>query len=246
MSWFEDWFDSPLYELLYSYRNEDEAQKLARLIERQIPKNKYPRIVDVGCGRGRHSITLAELGYNVTGFDLSPQAIEKARKIAHKRELSNVKFIVNDMRKPLNDRFDAALNLFTTFGYFLDENQNVEVLKNIHSMLKRNGLFLIDFLNAEKTARELKPAEEGEDDGVTYTIERYIEDGFVFKKIKFHGDNPNLQREYTERVRLFDKGWFEDKLSESGFKPIKVWGTYDGKPFDDKHSPRLIILSRAT
>jgi len=246
MSWFEDWFDSPLYELLYSYRNEDEARKLARLIEQQIPKDKYPRIVDVGCGRGRHSITLAERGYHVTGFDLSPQAIGKAQKIALNRGLTNVEFIVNDMRKPLDDRFDAALNLFTTFGYFLDENQNVEVLKNIHSMLNFNGLFLIDFMNAKKVVRELKLAEEGEHEGITYHIERYIEDGFVYKRIKFDGDNPNLQREFTERVQLFDKNWFEEKLVESGFEPLKVWGSYEGQVFNENNSSRLIILSRAT
>lgn len=245
MNWFEDWFDSPLYELLYSYRNEDEAQKLARLIEQQIPKHKYPRIVDVGCGRGRHSVSLAERGYHVTGFDLSPQAIEKARKIAQNRGLTNVNFIVNDMREPLKERFDAALNLFTTFGYFLDEKQNIQVLKNIHSMLKDNGLFLIDFMNAKKVASELEPAEKGEHKGITYTIERYIEDGFVYKKINFEGENLNQQREYTERVQLFDKNWFVEKLSESGFKPLKVWGNYEGKPFNEKNSPRLIILSQA-
>ncbi len=245
MNWFEDWFDSPLYELLYSYRNEDEAQNLARLIEQQIPKQKYPRIVDVGCGRGRHSVLLAERGYHVTGFDLSPQAIEKARKIAQARGLTNVKFIVNDMREPLKDRFDAALNLFTTFGYFLDEKQNIHVLKNIHSMLNENGLFLIDFMNAKKVARELEPAEKGEHKGITYTIERFIEGGYVYKKIKFEGENLNQQREYTERVQLFDKNWFVEKLSESGFKPLKVWGNYEGQTFDENKSPRLIILSQA-
>ncbi|CAN5167300.1 class I SAM-dependent methyltransferase [soil metagenome] len=245
MSWFEDWFDSPLYELLYSYRNEIEAQKLTRLIEQQIPKEKYLRIVDVGCGRGRHSISLAELGYNVTGFDLSPQAIEKARKIARERGLKKVRFIVNDMREPLKERFDAALNLFTTFGYFLDEKKNVQVLKNIHSMLNENGLFLIDFMNAKKVARELEPAETGMHNGINYSINRYIKDGFVYKKIKFDGENLNQHREYTERVQLFDKDWFEEKLYESGFKPLKMWGNYEGKPFDEKNSPRLIILSQA-
>ena len=117
MSWFEEWFDSPLYELLYAYRNEEEARRLADLIEDKIPPGDFSNVVDVGCGRGRHSIALAERGYHVTGFDLSPTAIEKARRIAKERDLSNVRFIVQDMRKPLDDTFDAAFNLFTTFGY---------------------------------------------------------------------------------------------------------------------------------
>lgn len=245
MSWFEDWFDSPLYELLYSYRNEKEANKLADLIEHQIPKTDYPNLVDVGCGRGRHSISLAERGYHVTGFDLSTKAIQKAKKIADKRGLRNVRFLVNDMRSPLPKKFDAALNLFTTFGYFLDDEENTKVLKSIHKMLDKNGLFLIDFLNAKKVERELVPNDAGSHNNIKYKIQRYIEDGFVYKKIKFEGDQVEKKAEYTERVRLFDKDWFQKNLNKTGFKPVHIWGNYSGDPFDEDHSPRLIILSKA-
>lgn len=243
MNWFEDWFDSPLYELLYSYRNEQEANKLAEFIEKQIPIDTHPKIVDVGCGRGRHSISLAERGYQVTGFDLSPQAIEKASHIARQRNLKQIRFLVNDMRNPLKEQFDAALNLFTTFGYFLDEEQNVQVLKSINSMLSNNGLFLIDFLNAKKVERELTPSEKGVHNGINYNITRYIMDGFVYKVINFEADDLEEPREYTERVQLFDKEWFTDKLTESGFTPLNVWGNYSGDSFDEVESPRLIILS---
>ncbi|REL29204.1 class I SAM-dependent methyltransferase [Rhodohalobacter sp. SW132] len=245
MSWYKDWFDSPLYELLYAYRNEEEANKLADLIEQRIPREEYPKILDVGCGRGRHSISLAERGYHVTGFDLSPQAIKKAQAIARKRNLRNVSFVVNDMRNPLPDTFDAALNLFTTFGYFMVENQNIEVLKNVRTMLKKNGLFLIDFMNAKKVERELVPSESGEHNGIQYSITRYIEDGFVYKIIRFDGGHNHSPKEYTERVQLFDKNWFAENLTSSGFEPLNVWGDYNGGSFDVQHSPRLIILSKA-
>ena len=150
MSWFEEWFDSPLYELLYANRNEDEANKLADLIEQKIPVENYSTIVDVGCGRGRHSITLAERGYHITGLDLSTYAIEKAKRIAAGRGHQNVKFIVQDMRQPLSTRFDAALNLFTTFGYFMENEDNERVLASVNRMLKKNGLFLIDYFNSKK------------------------------------------------------------------------------------------------
>lgn len=244
MSWFKDWFDSHLYELLYSYRNEAEADKLAGLIEKEIPKQTYPKLVDVGCGRGRHSISLAERGYRVTGFDLSPQAIEKARNIARRRGLKQVQFLVNDMREPLDETFDAALNLFTTFGYFFEEGENVDVLRSIHKMLRENGLFLIDFMNAKKVARELVPEEAGSHKGIVYKINRFIEDGFVYKKIKFEGEKSKHQQEYTERVKLFDKEWFAENLRDCGFTPLNVWGDYSGGDFDEGESPRLIILSK--
>ena len=243
MSWFEEWFDSPLYELLYANRNEDEANKLADLIEQKIPNVDYSRIVDVGCGRGRHSITLAERGYHITGLDLSTHAIEKAKRITADRGLQNVEFIVQDMRQPLSTRFDAALNLFTTFGYFIDNEQNEQVLESVNSMLKKNGLFLIDYLNSNRVEDELVPEEHGSHKGVEFTINRYIENGCVFKKIRFSGDKVGSPKEYNERVKLYDRKWFEDVMERSGFLIHEVMGNYSGDAFDELSSPRLIILA---
>src|SRR6056297_542997 len=111
MSWFEEWFDSPLYEKLYSNRDEKDAASLADLIEEVIPVSAYRNVLDLGCGRGRHSITLAQRGYQVTGIDLSNKAIEKAKRIAGQKNLNNVKFFVRDMRDPLPKQFDAIVNL---------------------------------------------------------------------------------------------------------------------------------------
>jgi cyclopropane fatty-acyl-phospholipid synthase-like methyltransferase len=244
MSWFEEWFDSPLYELLYAYRNEAEAKKLAGLIERMMPPESYRKIVDVGCGRGRHSITLAERGYTVTGFDLSPQAISKARKKASSRGLDNVSFKVQDMRQPLDDTFDAAVNLFTTFGYFYEDAENRKVFESVHQMLNENGLFLIDYLNSVKVENELVPSESGTHEGISYSIERYIKDGFVFKEIQFSGPELESEREYTERVKLYGTDWFKSNLADSGFTVENVWGNYSGEPFDAESSHRLIILAK--
>lgn len=245
MSWFEEWFDSPLYEFLYAYRNEEEANKLADLIEREIPVSAYNKVVDVGCGRGRHSITLAQRGYKVTGFDLSQTAIKKAKQKAAGRGLQNIDFRVQDMRIPLSERFDAAVNLFTTFGYFLDTEENVKVLENVNRMLNPSGRFLIDFMNSTKVERDLVPEESGTHKGIDYTIKRYIENGCVYKEVHFSGDEISSPQEFTERVQLFDKNWFVTKLNEAGFRTLNIWGSYGGEPFDEINSPRLIILSEA-
>lgn len=246
MSWFEEWFDSPLYEFLYAYRNEEEANKLADLIERELPVSAYNKIVDVGCGRGRHSITLAQRGYKVTGFDLSPKAIKKAKRKAAERGLQHIDFRVQDMRIPLPERFDAAVNLFTTFGYFLDKKENVKVLENVNRMLKPSGCFLIDYMNSNRVKRHLVPEERGTHQGVDYSIKRYIENECVYKEVRFSGDEFTSPEEFTERVQLFDKNWFITNLNESGFRPLNVWGNYEGDPFDKVDSPRLIILSEVS
>lgn len=246
MNWYEEWFDSPLYEFLYASRDEKDANRLADLIEEKIPLKEYRQIVDVGCGRGRHSISLAERGYRVTGFDLSPLAVEKAKKSAKERGLNNVRFRVQDMRVPLQETFDGAVNLFTTFGYFMDEKENRDVLKSISRMLKPDGRFLIDFLNAGRVKRELVPEENGSHNGIDYHIKRYIRNGCVYKEIEFGGRGLDTPRHYTERVHLFDRDWMEEGLQNAGFSIESVMGDYDGKPFDEKHSPRLIILSERT
>lgn len=243
MSWFEEWFNSPLYEVLYANRNEAEAHKLADLVEEKIPYEDYPKIVDVGCGRGRHSITLAERGYHTTGIDLSSKAIKKAERIAAERELQHVQFLVQDMRQPLSIRFDAALNLFTTFGYFLEDEENERVLQSVNSMLKKNGLFLIDYLNSKKVEKELVTKEKGSHKGVDFSINRYIDNGCVYKKIRFSGVETESPKMYNERVKLYGRKWFEDVMGRSGFSIREVMGNYSGDSFDEASSPRLIILA---
>lgn len=246
MSWFEDWFNSPLYEKLYSYRNEDEAELLAKLIEKEIPKSDFPDILDLGCGRGRHSITLAELGYEVTGIDLSPEAIKKARSIASEKKLKNVTFKVEDMRNPLPKTFDAIVNLFTTFGYFLNDAENERVLDNVTTMLKSEGVFFMDYLNSNIVRNSIVPDESGSYGNLNYTIKRKIESDMVYKTIQFSGDSLDEPVEYQERVKLYDLDWFEQKFRKFDFQMQSVYGNYKGAKFDPETSSRLIMIAQKT
>ncbi len=244
MSWFEEWFDSPLYEKIYADRNQEEAAQLATLIENRIPSSDFSELLDLGCGRGRHSITLSKRGYHVTGVDLSEEAIKKARRIASDENLTDIRFLIGDMRDPIDRTFDAVLNLFTTFGYFLDDAENVDVLKNVNRMLKTDGLFLQDYLNSEQVKSNLVPSESGEYGNMQYEIERKVEENMVFKTIRFSGAELDQPLEFTERVKLYDLDWFEKELDQSGLKLLTLFGDYKGAPFLEKESPRLIMLSQ--
>ena len=243
MSWFEEWFDSPLYEKLYSKRDEKDAASLADLIEEVIPVSAYRNVLDLGCGRGRHSITLAQRGYQVTGIDLSNKAIEKAKRIAGQKNLNNVKFFVRDMRDPLPKQFDAIVNLFTTFGYFLEDEENRRVLRNTGKMLNQGGILFLDYLNPHYVEKNLVPSESGMYEKLTYNVTRQIKDGMVFKTIQFSDDSLDEPVKYRERVKLYDLEWFRDVLTKSGYDIIETYGNYEGSPFLVE-SPRMIIVAK--
>lgn len=242
MSWFEEWFDSPLYEKLYAYRDEEEASRLAGLIEKEIPLSDYESILDLGCGRGRHSLTLAEKGYRVTGVDLSQNAIEKAGKIAEQRKLTNVEFKVGDMRVPLPETFDAVLNLFTTFGYFLNDKENEKVFESVQSMLKPGGIFFMDYMNEDVVRKNIVPEEKGAYREWDYMISRKIKNGMIYKTIRFFTQSQGQSIKYRERVKLYDLNWFREVAARNHFSLKNTYGNYKGDPFNDEESSRLIMV----
>lgn len=244
LNWFEEWFDSPLYEKLYFNRDEEEARQLIELLEQTLSFNNCSSILDLGCGRGRHSLTLAQRGYQVKGIDLSTEAIKTAEAKANELELDNVEFEVRDMRNPLPQTFDAILNLFTTFGYFKEDDENALVLDSVVKMLENEGLFVLDYLNAEKVKRTYEPEEEGEFQGINYQIKRYIKNGSIHKDIVFAGEGLSSPRSYWERVKLYGLDWFEQEMSKRGLEIIAVNGDYQGNDYNPDSSPRLLITSK--
>lgn len=244
MNWFEKWFNSPLYEKLYSHRNTDDAAKLAGIIEEVIPVRTHSDLLDLACGRGRHSILLAKKGYDVTGIDLSETAIRKARKRAQRKGINNVQFRTGDMRENPGVIFDAIVSLFTSFGYFFEDEENVRVLKNVRGMLKRDGLFLMDYLNPSYVKKNLVIEEKKIIEGVRFNIKRAIEDNMVFKTISLTDPQTGKPIKHTERVKLYDLEWFHTHKAECGLEISAVFGNYHGDSFDSVNSPRCIMLSK--
>lgn len=250
MDWFEEWFDSPFYEILYADRDEEEAALLVDFLEDYLSLREGAKVLDLGCGRGRHAIHLYkqaaenhENGYQVTGVDLSERAVATAREQAKAQGLENIRFEVRDMRNPLPEKFDAILNLFTTFGYFESDKENISVLESVKQMLVANGIFVIDYLNAAKVRNELQPSDEGRLKSINYRIHRYIEEDSVYKEITFSGDNIEETRHYSERVKLYDLDWFQEKMSANNLIIDDVFGDYKGGKFDPEKSDRLLIIS---
>lgn len=236
-----EWFDSPLYEAMYAHRDDAEALRLSRWIAAQHPPARYPRLLDLACGRGRHSLNLARLGYEVTGLDLSERAIQVA-ETSSQATGTPVRFLQGDMRVPLPETFDGIVNLFTSFGYAIDDDDNRLALSAMRRMMAADGFLLIDYLNAGHVRRNLVPEESGSTQGLDFRIRRWIDGDMVWKEIRLT-DADGDPHHYAEHVKLYGEDWFREALTSLGFRIAGLSGDYDGSPFDAAASPRLIIRS---
>ncbi len=243
MEWFEEWFDSPLYEKLYANRDDAEANKLADQLEKIIPAEKYPNILDLGSGRGRHSINMSLRNYNVTGMDLSEAAIKKARQKAEDQNL-DIEFLIGDMRKPLNRKFDAIINLFTSFGYFEKDEENRQVLHAMSKMLQPGGMIVIDYMNAINVINNYVSHENGIIDNINFDITRFVEDDTINKKMVFQTEGNTSEKVYSERVKLYTLGWFEQNLASVGIEIIQTYGDYELNDFNEQNSSRLLMIGK--
>ncbi len=237
--WFNAWFDSPYYPILYQRRDEQEARLFIDRLLQAVDLPAGARILDLACGRGRHARYLAEKGFEVTGVDIAESNIVYARQWENER----LSFYQHDMRQPFwVNYFDAVFNLFTSFGYFKTDQEHVRVLRNAHLSLKPGGLFLIDFLNAHWVRRHLVRAEERKMDGITFRLKRFIRAGRVYKRIEFEADG--RRHCFRERVRLFEREHFEHMLRQAGFQWLQAYGSYTLEPYDPVRSERLIAIAR--
>lgn len=243
MDWFEEWFNSPLYEKLYANRDEEEAVQLIELLEKTLSLRKCSEILDLGCGRGRHSINLSKKGYRVTGIDLSEQAIATAREKARALDINNIRFEIRDMRNPLPETFDAVVNLFTTFGYFESDAENASVFDSVGQMLVPEGVFVLDYLNASRVCNSIRPFDEGTFHNIHYSISRYVKNNAVYKEIEFSGDKIDGIKTYAERVKLYKRSWFEQEMEKRNLAIDHIYGDYEGNDFDPESSERLLIIS---
>lgn len=237
--WYEISFGED-YLLVYKHRSQQEADEQIAAILPLLELKPDSKILDLCCGTGRHALALAKRGYPVTGLDLSEILLKYAR-----REGQNypVKYIRGDMRAlPFADRsFDVVLNLFTSFGYFVEERENEQVLREISRVLVANGRYLIDFLNRDYVQNRLKPYTEREQNGLVIREERAIDGVYVKKTITVIDGGES--RQYYEQVRMDTREEMEAMIKWAGLKVECVMGDYTGEPYG-KETPRMMFFGR--
>jgi SAM-dependent methyltransferase len=234
--WFEQWFGEE-YHALYPHRDSEDARRAMELIRRVVPWESGERVLDLACGGGRHAAELERAGARVTGLDLSPAMLHRAR---HR---SRAALVRGDMRAlPFRaGTFGLVVNLFTSFGYFRSDAEHGEVVRQVARVLAPGGCFVIDYLNADQVRRSLRrDSEEISDGGAGARVRRrFSEEGrFVVKEIELRAEN----RSFQERVRLFSAAELEALLRDAGLAVVERFGDYDGRPFA-ADTPRAILIA---
>ena len=239
--WYTSWFDSPYYHSLYSHRNHQEAADFVSRLINLIQPSKDAHILDVGCGRGRHAIELYRHGFMVTGIDLSHENIKYAKdKAKNEKASSSLKFMVHDMRKPLDTQFSNVLNLFTSFGYFKDPKDKIRTLESFRTQLVSNGVGVIDFLNPSWVLSNLIKEESIERDGVRFSIQRYKKDKWLYKDIQFQIDEHSYK--FQEQVELLEINDFITLFSQVNLQLVDLFGNYQLDAYDKDLSNRQILI----
>ncbi len=193
-------------------------------------------ILDLACGKGRHAKYLYKQGFDVTGVDLSEESIQHAKQY----EKPGLHFEVHDMCLPYPKQFDAVFNLFTSFGYFENEEDNLRTIKSIKTELKPDGYGVIDFLNVELAIKNLVPSEKKKMGNILFHIEKYLENGYIVKNIRFSDDGEDYF--FTERVRALTLADFQSYFEEASIELKHTFGDYHLNKFDKNTSERLILI----
>ena len=235
-NWYTSWFDTPYYHILYKDRNYREAQVFMDNLTHYLNLPEKAKVLDLACGRSRHSIYLNQLGFTVLGADLSENSITEATKNTNE----TLHFKVHDMREPFEEKFDAIFNLFTSFGYFENDEDNLTTLKAIKESLTEYGFAVIDFMNVAQVLETLVPEETKTVEEIDFHIKRYLKDGHIYKEIDFEDKGQKFH--FTEKVKALTLKDFEELMEEAGIYLLDIFGDYKLKKFHKTDSERLIMI----
>jgi SAM-dependent methyltransferase len=242
MYWWQKFFDE---HYLKAY--EEVERKSSREVEsvvRMMDLKPKAKILDLCCGYGRHSIQLAQRGFKVTGYDLSDFFLKKAKSDSTASGLK-IEYVKGDMRKlPFESQFDAAINIFTSFGYFDREQDDLKVLKGVSRALKDKGLFLLDVKNREQLIRGFQRRRWRPEKNYIMLEDNFF-DLFTSRwestRTLIFGNGKRAEHSFS--LRLYSFAEILSLLKRAGFVLESVYGDFDFAEYS-LDSPRMILVSR--
>jgi SAM-dependent methyltransferase len=216
-----------------------EAERLQHIL--QLPGGA--RVLDLCCGPGRHSVPLAKQGYRVTGVDRTASFLEQAREYAAEEGVEP-ELVKADMREFVRSAsFDAAINMYTSFGYFRDQADDRKVATHLYESLVPGGVLLIDMSSKEIIARVFRERDWHEKDGVIYLEERKLDPGWGWMSNHWTVIAGRERFEATLSHRLYSGTELAALLRDAGFKEVALYGDLFGSPYD-QNAKRLVAVAR--
>ncbi|HEU4564359.1 MAG TPA: methyltransferase domain-containing protein [Gemmatimonadaceae bacterium] len=243
--WWESYFDAQyLLEYQPIFRLERDREEVARLIEiLALPVGA--RVLDVPCGQGRHAHLLAEAGYDVRGLDYSPDLIRLAKRRGEGRTLRYTRGDMRRMPAAWTGRFDAVVNLFTSFGFFLDPADDRRVIEEFARVLAPGGVLVWhggsrDGVMAHFLARDWWKA----DDGTLIAHERSFDPlgGILHIRSSWSGLSGEGEREH--RIRLYTATRLAELCAGAGLIVEQAFDGWKDRPLRRASSEMLLVARK--
>jgi len=244
--WWESYFDAQYlleYEPIFS-PTRDRAD-VARLIE-LLGLSAGERILDVPCGQGRHAHLLAEAGFDVTGLDYSRHLLSIARE---RGVSSTLRYVEGDMRAlpaRWSGRFAAVLNLFTSFGFFLDPSDDVRVIHELARVLRPSGVLVWhggsrDGVMAKFLSRDWWKLE----DGTMIAHERAFDPLSGVLTIRSHWSGKRATGEREHRIRLYTATRIAELCQAAGLIVEEAYDGWSDTPLSRRSSEMLLVARKS-
>jgi SAM-dependent methyltransferase len=240
--WFEEWFNTDEYLDVYRHRNDADAKELVQLILKFVNLSRSASVLDLACGTGRHAVLFDKRGFKVTAVDLSDNLLRVAKKSAERNKV-NIDFLKADLRHfSVSKSFNLIVNLFTSFGYFDSDAENLKLFDTVNKYLSPSGYFVLDYFN--KTFIENNLVRESRDNFKHSTLvqKRHIEKKRVIKDIYINRNGTSTH--YMESVRMFGREELISAISKAGLQIKNIFGGFKAEAFDEMNSPRIIIIAQ--
>ncbi len=257
----KQWFENPEFWLnfgpiMFDSQRWAEAPNIARRIVKIADLKEGSSILDAGCGPGRIAVELAVLGPNVTGVDIIQDELDAAAETAEDEGVK-LNLIKADLRNFTEDyikqkkinggkKFDAACNIYTSFGYCDTIEEDFLILQNIAASLKEGGTFIMECTSRETAIMYFTEGEWFEREGQTVLTEFTVEgawEGLRSRWILI--DNKTGKRFEHEFVqRLYSAADLRQMMIKAGFSSAKVFGNFDLSPYDQNARTMVIVAKK--
>ncbi len=229
--------------ILFNQQRQASASEEAEKIVKLLHIEEQARILDLCCGQGRHSLEFARRGFEVSGLDRTAAYLEEARSAAAQLDLPAT-FILGDMREYcVPDLFDIIVNLFGSFGYFENPDDDRKVVANMHKALRAGGQFLIETAGKEITARDFQERDWSEEGDLLILSERKASQHWSRIETRWIIIQGTHKVEHRVSVRSYSALELSALFLDCGFSQVRVYGSLDGTEYDH-NAQRLIVVGQ--